>query len=573
MALEDNINDAVSEKSWDMATASNPTEVIQSSIVEQLQSKQPSGQVSVEDLISYYPDGVTPDQQKALDQQNYFDENPVTGRLPNEAYYPNMNDPIAKGNYSGSVIGSTTLFAPGGGLVPYGIIDAREQAMRGAAEKRAKQISDFESGLANAVPQTTHKVVQPQLQKVFWEGMNKVTPYLQKKYGKNWATAGKNDPVLKQYLSGMNSLATQENSIADKYALIQNQIKSGDFVATPELQEKMQNYLTDVQGLSEGPFNPNGQKLSNTILEFNAEYESNKLLNVALAKFGDKITETVKTQYGGDYDKFISDKRTNENIDAELRALTDDIADRFYGGGTKYNSKETLFRKAKALAAKKQELQLQTAAKHKQSGDEAYDYNSAPPQTEFAINAINQDGGEDEIYFEKGYNTNTGDGGKEIRIAITPDMSDTQGKKLGKEAAFLSGKVQTVGNMPYNKKDGRFYTSEEVKSMKEKGTYNNNPYVDLRPAAILNITPSEKDKENGIKGQNSAIVPIENIEGKFTNSKKRGGQQDLEDKIKELKAESETFNSNKKKISSENKTTTKRVFSHVDPKTGKPVYK
>lgn len=62
-------------------------------------------------------------------------------KLGVQEYYPNIGQDIGVGTYSGSRLGSATIFASQGTLIPMGLIDARKRALDSAAQEKQKAIN------------------------------------------------------------------------------------------------------------------------------------------------------------------------------------------------------------------------------------------------------------------------------------------------------------------------------------------------------------------------------------------------------------------------------------------------
>jgi hypothetical protein len=67
----------------------------------------------------------------------------VVEKLGVQDYYPNIGRDIAVGTFSGSRIGSQTIYSGAGALLPMGLYDARKRALKEAATEKKKQIDKF----------------------------------------------------------------------------------------------------------------------------------------------------------------------------------------------------------------------------------------------------------------------------------------------------------------------------------------------------------------------------------------------------------------------------------------------
>jgi hypothetical protein len=96
---------------------------------------------------SYEQMGSTQDvQQGVVDMYAKINEGipkAVVEKLGIQDYYPNAGRDIAVGTFSGSRIGSQTIYSGAGALLPMGLYDARKRALKEAATEKKKQLDKF----------------------------------------------------------------------------------------------------------------------------------------------------------------------------------------------------------------------------------------------------------------------------------------------------------------------------------------------------------------------------------------------------------------------------------------------
>ncbi len=88
----------------------------------------------------------------------------VVDKLGIQDYYPNVGRDIAVGTFSGSRIGSQTIYSGAGASLPMGLYDARKRALKDAAKSKQAELDKI-----LAIPDTT-----PQLKEAFSEYALKV---------------------------------------------------------------------------------------------------------------------------------------------------------------------------------------------------------------------------------------------------------------------------------------------------------------------------------------------------------------------------------------------------------------
>lgn len=79
---------------------------------------------------------------------------PAIEALGLQQYYPDINQPIAKGSYSRQTLGSGNIYVGGGGFFPIGVVDARRRALEKEAQAKAKKKQQvMELMFAKSAPQ------------------------------------------------------------------------------------------------------------------------------------------------------------------------------------------------------------------------------------------------------------------------------------------------------------------------------------------------------------------------------------------------------------------------------------
>jgi hypothetical protein len=97
------------------------------------------------------PNVVNTDTKPQIENQvlnaytNFTDNLPkaVVERLGVQDYFPDVARDIAVGTFSGSRIGSQTIYSGVGGLLPMGLYDARKRALSEAAKEKQKQLDKY----------------------------------------------------------------------------------------------------------------------------------------------------------------------------------------------------------------------------------------------------------------------------------------------------------------------------------------------------------------------------------------------------------------------------------------------
>lgn len=229
-----------------------------SNIVQSSDGNTNIPQVTVQDFGSdYYPSyatGYTPLGQDpniaALDDQiaaAYGQTSP--GAMNPRTYIPGLGQSTAVGGYSGSMIGSTTLFAPTGRIVPLGMIDAREKALQDAAAKAADlkaQKAAAEAQMNAWVMPEPNKLADKNYQgafnKEFNQFHNETVEEAKRLYGKDWARALK-DPTTdigrdyQQKLAQFEYIQTRGDQMTNMLADIMDKNEKGQLWLSPQTKK------------------------------------------------------------------------------------------------------------------------------------------------------------------------------------------------------------------------------------------------------------------------------------------------------------------------------------------------
>jgi hypothetical protein len=316
-----------------------------------------------------------------------------SGALPEMAastMFPSAANDIQKGSYSGSVVGSVPIYAPSH-LVPFGVFDAKQRALRDAALAKQKDISDFYT--ANKAPITKRFAVQGELNDVFAEGMDKWIANAQKQYGKDWAGYLKQDQGFNNWVQSMQTVAQYEDGIVNKVGEIQALVKSGNFNASPALTKSMSDVMNGIGGLS-NPFDPKGHQLGSSILRMNADYDVDKAVNTEIDKIIQDVYQTnpgISSQ--GIYDLITSTKTTGTDK-TKLDLLADGLYKTRYAGSD-YITRDDIYNRLYSLLGTKTERTIDHAANQFAGGsgaDKTYEANAVNPESE-TVNYAGESGG------------------------------------------------------------------------------------------------------------------------------------------------------------------------------------
>lgn len=249
-------------------------------------------------------------QDKVQQFQQFQEEPPLTGALPENAYYPSANQPIAVGGYSGSQIGSTTLFAPGGGLVPLGMMDARQRAIQDAALKKQAQANAFLDYLHKQKPESKLTNINQSLYDDYITHVHSAYDSALKRTGGDAAAAVnmlKRDPEFWSKTQSYFSLAKEGTYIADRIAKVEDERAKGRVMAPSMVQT-----INELRTLSD-PQHPNFSRLKEVLAKERTDSEFNSTA-------GDILKNMVASKTGKTYD--LSNPEQVKIFNRDLEELT-----------------------------------------------------------------------------------------------------------------------------------------------------------------------------------------------------------------------------------------------------------
>lgn len=456
-----------------------------------LDTIQPTGQQNtlVSDINNYTPQDLSPEQQQQFQQQY----TPATGMLPTSAYYPDVNHNIGVGGYSGSEIGSTTLFAPGGGLVPLGMLDARDAAAQHAALKKQKDLEDFQKMYQS--PTTKHVAVQKNLTEAYHGGLQQWNQNALKKAGGNQALAIqmlKQDPNFQNWNKSMQDTAKFHDAIVEHSAQLHTDELNPDFVNSPESRKANAELLNGIAYQGMDPFSKQGQDIGKKFLASQALYDLDKASNIAIDKAIPNI-EQLPPSYVGRGKNEIATYLEKEYFKPEQ---IDQMARTVYN--EKYAGTDIPYEAVK----KSIESKLGEKIKRKTDTYDKYYKPDAKTEPEYDPNAVVSESGEKVVsrgdvvnsHTEHYVPANANDQKKELKFSIDKNMTAADGTPVNAgETGYVKGSVQGIGVKPFYKKEGRYLTDEEVAKLKERGVYNTTKDIVMKPAVIFNVASPKEE--------------------------------------------------------------------------------
>jgi hypothetical protein len=579
-------------------------------ILSFLDTIQPQGQIQtdVESINNYIPSDLSPDQVQAYQAQNQ----PSTGQLPLTAYYPDAGHNIGVGGYSGSEIGSTTLFAPGGGLVPLGMLDARDAAVKNAAMRKQKEMDDFYKQYQS--PTTKHVAVQKDLSEAYNTGLQQWNQNALKKAGGDQALANRmlmQDNNFRAWNKSMQDTAKFHDAIVEHAAQLAKDEKDPNFVLSPETKRLTGNLMSGVQYQGIDPFSKEGRDIGAKYLAAAATYDIDKSVNTAIDKAIPTIDQLPPTFQGRGKNEIATFLEKEYFTPEARKALAHNIyMEKYIGTGV---TEEMVQKNVDAKLGEKIKRKTDTYDKYFKPDQVEPDY-SIVPETNVKVNVNTSAPGTinaipKEADIKSFVPLNATHEKQEISFPINKATKDLGGSALDEEAGSFKGTVSGFGIAYIDKASGKIsvLTDEEMAEQQKAGKLNHN--IRAVPVALVNkkgkvaplpaaqlkqlLEPLQigeldekgnkimrdeteeeiqsrvnvaiaKHNEQQEEGLNKLIpVPIEEIEGKYP--KKKGQKISVDDKISETKTKAQAMNEELKRKFEEAKNKSKEILQN-EPK-------
>lgn len=280
--------------------------------------------------------------------------------LSESDYYPNANDNVNIGQFSGKYIGSLPQYAAGGALYPHAIVDARRRALERAA--LLQQLKPKPKKDSIKLPDAVDPRFDDYLFKDFEKGINDVKKRYnsEDEFYKDYSNKGKAFEDVQVIQRNAQVFKEGVNLIKEKYKEIKTGDEQGDYIpqedrkiieevnngiklSDPEAQDKLKKYLSIQRTANTAtPIINATNELSKNISEGYANVESQVAKGVITAQQGEdmklKIASTsVKPQqisamanllYKASPAPFVNSLTTSEErkgkTDAEIASITTD---------------------------------------------------------------------------------------------------------------------------------------------------------------------------------------------------------------------------------------------------------
>lgn len=440
------------------------------------------------DISNYTPQGMTPEQVQAFNES----EQPVTGALGIHDYYPDVNHNIAVGNYSGDQIGSTTLFAPGGGLVPLGMMDARDAAAHRAALAKAAQLEDFNKKYQ--APTTKHVAVQQEMTRQYIDQLNQWKVNALKKAGGNHLLANKileSDPTFNKWNKNWQDTKNLHDALVGHAAELEASEKDPNFVLSPQTRKAKQDMMSGLAYQEQNPFDAKGHNTSLEFLRSRANYDLDKASNVAIEKAIPDI-EQLPPEYKMRGKNEVMTLLEKEYFKPErVKEIADNLyREKYYGTDI---SQQQVQDRVKSLLGEKIKRHVEHYDKRfKPDASTAKPYEDSNVISESGENVVSK-GEVVNSHTEHFVPANSDDQKKQLKFAIDKNMVTADGNPINDKTGYVQGSVQGIGVKPYYKKEGRFLTDKEVQTMKARGTYDTTDDIEMKPAVVFNVAQPKKE--------------------------------------------------------------------------------
>jgi hypothetical protein len=222
---------------------------------------------------------------------NPYQESEGTGALPNSTYYPTLNEPIAVGNTSGSEIGSHTIYAPPGALVPLGMMDARDAAVHKAALQKQMEEADFMK--RHTYQPTKLDSANPELSNSFYKFLDNEVAAARRRSGSKWKADLETNINFQQKNQAFQNIKQNYDNVVDNLAQYHHDKQQPGYVASEEADKNAEDIQNGTYFLHTNPSDPRAQEVVRNASLLHANMDLDKMVNTMLDKsmMGDYFTD------------------------------------------------------------------------------------------------------------------------------------------------------------------------------------------------------------------------------------------------------------------------------------------
>jgi hypothetical protein len=320
--------------------------------------------ISVDDIARFQLSD-NPEYAALMEEQAALEGAPE-GPLAMSTYFPSAANNIVKGGYSGSEVGSISAYAPST-LVPIGMYDAREAALKKAAAKKAASIDQFQK-LYGKAPQTKRFAVQAELNDTYYTGLQNWIGNAKATYGSNWATALGTDTKFLKWNEDMRTVARYEDGIVDFLGDLDKREADPMFITSPQAKLAKSQFMAGIGGLSNPTGTPGGKSLAEQILFLKAETDLDYAVNTATKEYVDKAWGSAQYQGAqGPYDVWTQWEKTGMK-QSEVDTIAEGIWKNSYGGKSDIFTIDDIKNRIKAIYPERTKAELKTVSNQYSAG-------------------------------------------------------------------------------------------------------------------------------------------------------------------------------------------------------------
>lgn len=520
----------------DIASESTSTSNVDASVLNNIKSRYEGPQVNAD---NFQLSDVTPEQQAEMDKLSYMERNPATGPLSLTDYYPDVNNPVGVGSYSGSMIGSTTLFAPGGGLVPLGMMDARDKAIQDAAYSKAKEYDAFRK--MYQAPTTKLVNIQPNISNEYNKMIQGYIAEAKQKYGSQWNKKLETDQNFLAKNKAFQDLAKYGDSIVEAKAKLDDAKKSGKYTVTPALKEAERKLMSATD-----PNSTDFKKLGDYYRSFNMDLDFNDVYNETVDKLVmQKVASSGINKNDPEYLSTI--EKTKESYTQDQKeAIVQSMMSQF--PGSDYFTEDYIRKNVAQRTGAVRETENVTASQKREANSGAdfkYEDNDIEPESaidnvEYQLSKTAGDLQEEQMPSYAGVTFK-----KPIVTGMTPGtqvfypsgeasgmISKTEAKGTGKITLVKTKVLETISN-PGQIDDGRPVTAQW-----KKRNPNAKTKFDVFAEGYRKEGKGDEEKEVPF------YVPVSNVENALVKKRDANGKVILGVPIDKQRAKAEEFNKN-----------------------------
>jgi len=239
----------------------------------------------------------------------------------NNQYFPGANNDISAGTLGSKTLGSVPIFAAGGGLFPFDVMDEMEKAKYEAeAEYYKKLKEDLDKPLFEEKLQLADPFKQPAFANKVQNTVDAFLDGYARRFGGDYTKAyiaTRNDKNFQKTIRTYKEYTDMFKNVFDQAAKVETDRKDPDKYVSPDVVKAVDKFLYDHDNLES--LTP--ETLLNSAKQFKSIMSADKLAEAVTTGYKDSVVESFgksKSMSTNELDVWLTTKETNEGAAEDI---------------------------------------------------------------------------------------------------------------------------------------------------------------------------------------------------------------------------------------------------------------